>query len=88
MFAVDFETAMFGIVLIIIGMIIIWAIRRSGQVGRMQETGSMGGKTKMCPTCLGSKTIDLGSVGGTGGLGGIRNRQPCVTCRGTGKVKS
>lgn len=88
LFAVDFETAMFGIVLIIIGIIIIWAIRRSGQVGRMQETGSMGVKTKTCPTCLGWKTTEpgIGGVGGTGGLGGIRVRKPCMTCGGKGKV--
>ena len=89
LFAVDFETAMIGIVLIIIGIIIIWAIRRSGQAGRMLETGSMGVKTKTCPRCngFGSTEPGIGGVGGTGGLGGIRVRPICMNCGGKGKVK-
>lgn len=91
LFAVDFETAIFGIVLIIIGIIIIWAISRSGKGSRMQETQSKGyDTTKTCPICYGIKTTDapLGGVGGIGGLGGIRVRPTCWKCHGSGKVKN
>ena len=82
LFAVDFETAMFGIVLIIIGIIIIWAIRRSGQGSRMQETDSRGyDTTKECPTCHGQKFANCTMCNGTG-RGGI---SVCGSCN-VGKI--
>jgi DnaJ-class molecular chaperone with C-terminal Zn finger domain len=88
LFAVDFETAMLGIVLIIIGIIIIWAIRRSGQVRHMQGTDSKGYyTTKKCPVCQGSRWTSS-YMGGTGGLSGFPKSTLCWRCNGKGKVKN
>lgn len=84
LFGVD-ELFFLGIVVIIIAIITIWAIRRSGQVSHKRETDSKADTTKKCPFCGGFGTIPSGI--GPDGIGGIPRRTTCWKCNGKGNVK-